>query len=89
MTGTRASSMVRFGPSKMKSAPAARAIDALCIDMCMLDIAVGEDDLVDCLPPADLGQVALVEDRNAVLDIGGQPAKRDSADRRSLGSGPP
>jgi hypothetical protein len=34
--------------------------------MGMLDIAVGEDHLVDGLPPADLGQVALVEDRNAV-----------------------
>ena len=31
MTGTRAFSMVRFGPSKVKSAPAASAIDALCM----------------------------------------------------------
>ena len=44
---SRASS--RSGPSRRKSAPAARTIDALCITVLVREVGVGEDDLVDPL----------------------------------------
>ena len=71
MTGTRASSMVRFGPSKAEIGAGRQRDRGLVHDMGVLDIAVGEDHLVDRLSRADLGQVALVEDRECRRDSAG------------------
>ena len=66
ITGTRRGSIVRSGPSRTKSAPARERARAGVHDRGVRDVAVGEDDLVDALAPAERLELALVLDGDAV-----------------------
>ena len=55
----------------MKSAPAASAIDALCMTVSCGEVGVREHDLVDVLAQDQVGELVLGDDRNAPADTSG------------------
>ena len=65
MTGTLAANCVCSAPSSQKSAPAATARDARCIERWIRHIAVGEHRDINVLVADDFFHPVLFDDRNA------------------------
>ncbi len=65
ITGRLLGSIVRAGPRRLKSAPAARAREAACMTVSSADVAVGEDHRVDLLVADEALELLLGDDRDA------------------------